>query len=417
MKYVDSHLCSPTTADVRVVCTRRSFLAQLGGAVVGAAICGVSPFIPRANAIAPLVVVAIVQAAISVASLFSHGGDGMGSLLGLQVEMLKNIESELSVIEQQIQQILANLAELKEILGDLPKQGVIENNRNTIESLAARYREIRNTYLEEGGMTTNLANELEHDVISPLRAARGKLMNYPDPQSQFLLVPTICTACFVESYAMALAYTSDARTKRPKNALRVYRRWFVQVSRGESESSLEGTISMLKQKQLADAKTAHEAAATPNTTLCFTDGHEDRSHGIRSWVKNCSNDQISTTVAPTSDATISKTVNEMITKHLLQPDEQPVQVSISPQLSGAWEQRYTGNPIHPIGSDKCPGTGNSLACSTNDATARANAAVLSERLGSNGLRLMSFHALRHAAERAIAFIDRLEPSLKKEARA
>jgi hypothetical protein len=406
--------------------TRRLFLAQLSRAILGAAALGISPFVPQANAIAPLVVVAIAQAAISAANLFSHGGDGIESLLLLQAEMLNHIESELGVIEQQIQQILANLAELKDILGELPKQVVIEDNRNTIESLATRYREIRGTYEEEGRtLTPQLANELDRDLISPLRTARGKLMSYPDPQSQFFLVPTICTACFVESYAMALANTSGADPKRPKNALRRYREWLVHVSRGKSQSSLEGTISALKKTQLADAKTAHEATATPTTTMCFTTEHDERrqlgyGYFIAS-VRNCSNDQLSTTVKPIPDLDISKTVNEMIQRHLLQPTERPVQVSISPQLIGAWVQAYTGikgQPMHPIpnrSQDLCPGTGNSLACSTNDATARTNAAALSERLTSNGLRLVSFHALKHAAESAIVFIDKLEPSLKKEA--
>ena len=399
--------------------SRRVFLAQLSRALLGAAAFEMSPFVPQANAIAPLVVVAIVQAAISVASLFSHGGGGMESLLQLQVEMLKHIESELGVIEQQIQTILANLAELKEILGDLPKQIVIEDNRVTIESLHARYREIRNTYDEDGGvLTPELAKELDRDLISPLRAARGKLMSYPEPISQFCVLPTVCTACFVESSAMALYNTSRADPKRTKNALRVYREWFVQVSRGKSESTLEGTISILKQTQLADAKTAHDAAATPATTMCFTSGEEVRQHGLMWWVKHCSNDRVSTTVTPFADASVSKAVDEMIKKRFLLRDEQPVQVSISPQLIGAWAQAYTGNPIHPIpnrSQDLCPGTGNSLACSSNDASARANAEALSKRLSENGLRLMSFHALQDSAERAIAFIDKFEPSLKKEA--
>ncbi|WP_263365244.1 septation ring formation regulator EzrA [Edaphobacter bradus] len=398
--------------------SRRLFLAQLSRVLLGAAALGISPFVPQANAIAPLVVVAIAQAAISVASLFSHGGSGIESLLQLQVAMLNHIESELGVIEQQIQRILANLAELKEILGELPKQVVIEDNRNTVESLLARYREIRGTYEEDGGvLTPQLANELDRDLISPLRAARGKLMSYPEPQAQFFLVPTICTACFVESFAMALANTSGSDPKRPKNALRRYREWFVHVSRGKSQSSLEGTISMLKRTQLEDAKTAHDAVAAPTTTMCYTSDEEVRQHGLMWWVKHCSNDRISTAATPFPDANISKTVDEMIKKRLLQPDEQPIQVSISPQLSGAWAQAYTGNPLHPIpnrSQDLCPGTGRTLACSTNDTSARANAAALSERLTSNGLRLVSFHALQHAAERAIAFIDKLEPSLKQE---
>src|SRR5579859_774746 len=41
--------------------SRRVFLAQLSRALLGAAAFEMSPFVPQANAIAPLVVVAIVQ--------------------------------------------------------------------------------------------------------------------------------------------------------------------------------------------------------------------------------------------------------------------------------------------------------------------------------------------------------------------
>jgi len=390
--------------------SRRKFLAQSSRALLGAAAFGMSPFIPQANAIAPLVAVAIVQTAISVASLFSHGGDGMESLLRLQVEMLKHIESELSIIEKGIQEILTRLDELKEIVGELPRQVVLEENRIAIEGLSARYAEVRDTYIEEGRqLTPQLDTELQRDLISPLRSARDKLMSYPQPQ--FVLVPTICTACFVESLAMAMATTSPERTKQ---ALLRYRKWFVQVSRGKSESSLEGKVRMLQTAQFADAKTAHDAAASPTTTMCFTDGHEQRfNSGLVSWWKKCFNDQISTTVTPLRDATISESAKDMLRRHLLRPDEQPLEVSISTQLLGGWEARYTGNPIHSIGNDACPGTGHTLACTTNDSSARANATALSDRLTSNGLQLMSLQALRDAAERAIAFIDRLEPSLKK----
>jgi hypothetical protein len=390
--------------------SRRLLLAQLSRTLLGAAAFGISPFVPRANAIAPLVAVAIVQTAMSVANLFSHGGDGVESLLRLQVEMLNHIESELSIIEKQIQEILTRLEEIKEIIGELPKQVVIEQNRAAIEGLSSRFGEVRDTYIEEGRvLTPELETELQRDLISPLRYARDNLMSYPQPQ--FFLVPTICTACFVESFAMAFGNTSPQRRKQ---ALLRYRRWFVQVSRGKSEASLEGKISALQQLQFADAKTARDAAASPATTRCYTETHEEHfSSGLMSWWYKCYSDQISTTVVPMTDASISQALNEMVKKHLLQPDEKPVEVSITPTLLDGGVGRYTGNPTRSIlQPDRCPATGRTLACSTNDNSARANATTLSNRLTSNGLQLMSLHALRHAAERAMVFIDKLEPSLK-----
>ena len=107
----------------------------------------------------------------------------MESLLRLQVEMLKHIEAELGVIEKGIQEILTRLDELKEIVGELPKQVVIEENRIAIEGLSSRFGEVRETYIEEGGsLTPQLDTELQNDLISPLRSARDKLMSYPQPQ-------------------------------------------------------------------------------------------------------------------------------------------------------------------------------------------------------------------------------------------
>jgi hypothetical protein len=390
--------------------SRRLFLSQFSRAILAAGAFGMSPFVPRANAIAPLVVVAIVQTAISVANLFSHGGDGIESLLRLQVEMLQQIQSELSIIEKQIQEILTRLEEIKEIIGELPKQVVIEQNRAAIEGLSSRFGEVRDTYIEEGRvLTPELETELQRDLISPIRYARDNLMAYPQPQ--FFLVPTICSACFVETFAMGLANTSSERRKQ---ALLRYRRWFLNVSRGKSEASLEGRITALQQLQLADAKTARDAAANPTSTRCYTETHEEHfSSGLMSWWYKCYTDQISTTVTPMKDASISEALDEMVRKHLLQPDEKPVEVSISPTLLDVGVGRYTGTPRRSIlQPDRCPGTGRTLVCSANDDSARANATTLSNNLTSNGLQLMSLHALRHAAERAIAFIDRIDPSVK-----
>ena len=149
---------------------RRLFLFRSSGTILGVIGFGLSPFITPANAIAPLVAVGIAQAAISVVGLFSHGGAGMESLLRLQTEMLKQIESELNVIEQQIEKILNSLEEVKEILGKLLKEIVIEDNRNTIETLAQRYREIKNAYVEEGRtLSTAIKTELEHDILPKIR--------------------------------------------------------------------------------------------------------------------------------------------------------------------------------------------------------------------------------------------------------
>ena len=236
-------------------------------------------------------------------------------------------------------------------------------------------------------------------------------MSYRDYQTQCLLLPTVCTACFVESYAMALLSSDPFRAK---SALRVYRSWLIEVSRGNSESTLEGTIGILRKTQLIDAKTVSEAAASPASSPCL--GGTEKvsfSSGIYLLEKTCYDDSITTIVTPLPEPEVSKAVTEMLRKGLLRKEEEPVRVSVSPQLTNGRKQRYGAKGA--LGTtDACPGIAQTYACADNDNAARTGAVALSTRLESNGLRLMSFLALKHAAERAIAFIDRLQPSLKSE---
>jgi hypothetical protein len=395
--------------------SRRQFLAGLTRAILVAAALGISPIIPRVYAIAPLVVLAIVQTAIGVASLFTHGGDGMESLLHLQVEMLKHIESELSTIEQGIQEIFNRLDELKELFGELPAQVVIEQNRAAIRGLSQRYAEIRDTYLAQGRvLSPELTAELQENLISPLRSARDVLMGYPQPQ--FALVPTISTACFVESLAMAMANTSTQRTQQ---ALVRYRRWFVQVSRGTSESSLEGKIRTLRKTQIANVGKARAlSAATPTVTRCYTDkqpgtlGSGNDRIRIPLDVYKCLDDENILTVVPSRDANTSQAVNDMLKRRLLQTDEQPFEINIAPKHTGGWTASYVAGQSQPTSAEFCAGTGHTLSCASYESSASDDASKLSNSLTSDGLQLMSLLALKDAADRAITFIDKLDPSVR-----
>jgi hypothetical protein len=369
-------------------------------------VLGVPPFVSRAYAIAPLVVAAIAQTCASVIGLFSHGGDGVESLLRLQVEMLRQIEAELGAIQQGIQQILSRLDEIKDLIGALPKEVVVEFNRTAIAGLNLRYSEISEEF-QKGGMTPELHEDLSNQLIPQIRTARDNLMSYPQPQ--FSLVPMICSALFVECYGMALLNTNSIRTTI---ALARYRRWFLSVSRGTTDSSLQGRIKALQHVQFADARAALSASASPPTTMCFTSGYDEYA---RRFEKKCTSDVMSTAVTPIQDDAVAKTAAKMIRRHILQSDEQPRVVTISPNHVGTFEQFYGPGPTYAPESrpDKCPASGHTTPCTAIENAAAANAADLTNRLTTNGLQLISLHALRDAAEHAIAFIDRLDGSPKK----
>jgi len=395
---------------------------------VGAAVMNLWPFIPEAYAIAPLAVAAVVQTAISIAGLFSNGGDGIASLLHLQVEMLNHIEGELGVIEQQIKTILENLDKLAEKLQQLPKETVLEQNRAAIGGLSLKYIEVRDTYLGlNREVTPELEEDIKHNLIGPLQAARDIIMSYPDPP--VILVPTICTACFVESWAMALVNTSKTQSVATKQALKAYRKWFLRAS-----TSLESNIVTVQKQQFADYKTAREEETHPATKLCFIDGDPKTRSGSlgpgrgigQVWWKKCISDKISTTVKPISDSKTAEAARQMVAQKILLRSEEPYEVSVSfAQVGPAREQTYEApnswEDRKPIGVDQCPnggpngGDGNKLPRKFIEDEATGIAAELTQRLTSNGLNLMTLHALKHAAGRGIAFIEALEPSLKEGA--
>jgi hypothetical protein len=259
---------------------------------------------------------------------------------------------------------------------------------------------------------------LERDLISPLRSARDKLMSYPQPQ--ILLIPTICTACFVESLAMAMANTSPERTKQARKR---YRDWLVAVSTDTSENTLQGKIRSLQLIQQADRAAANTLVNKGvSTTLCYTERHEKqlyKSGGTYGFYGNwyrCFEHKTSAVLAPKED--VWSSVTEMLNNHTLQWWEPPTgvtyQVQRRPDNSEGWVTWYDLTEKRAYTPDYCAGAGHTLACSTNEDPARAKADELSSRLTSNGLQLMSLHALKDAADKGIAFIDRLEPSLKSE---
>jgi hypothetical protein len=108
----------------------------------------------------------------------------------------------------------------------------------------------------------------------------------------------------------------------------------------------------------------------------------------------------------------------MLKDRLLQWWEPPTglnfQVQRRPDNDEGWVTWYDLTEVRAYTPDHCSGTGHTVACSTTEDPQRAKADELSSRLTSNGLELMSLHALKDAADKGIAFIDRLEPSLRSE---
>lgn len=251
--------------------SRRSFLGQLTRAAIGVGLLGFSPLVPRLYAIAPAVVIAIVQAAVTVASLFSKRGDPQAD----QAAMLAAVEKELEIVEQDFQEILRRLDELKQLTLALPEEVVKEGNKTLIYGLGRKYAEIEKVYYAEGTLTPQNQKQLDDWLLGPLQQARNQLMGLPQPQ--FALVPIMCYACYVESKAMAMDKEGTTAAQR-RVARNSYREWLVTVSRGKSDTTLEGKIAALRSQQLYPPTSNGGCVGAGYTNRCTK--NQDR------WAKN-----------------------------------------------------------------------------------------------------------------------------------
>jgi len=108
---------------------RRRFLGVLGLGTTGLSLLDGTIFAPPANAIAPMVVIAIVQTAISIVKLFSSKEGDQASQVG---SMLAAISRELVAIEAGIQEILKRLDEIKELIGEIPSFGGVSCSKHVV---------------------------------------------------------------------------------------------------------------------------------------------------------------------------------------------------------------------------------------------------------------------------------------------
>ena len=194
--------------------SRRRFLGIVTRGLMGVGALGCGAFLATpAAAIAPAVALLIAQTAISVVRLFSHGDDGIGSLMRLQVEMLMQISQQLEAIQAGVLEILNRLDQVEALIGRIPEQVVVELYRAKIAGLNGRYDELMATYkrdVDSNGIAyaqSNNAAELESELLKPLREARDVLMTY----HSFGLVPILCSASFVETHAMIMANYRKSR--------------------------------------------------------------------------------------------------------------------------------------------------------------------------------------------------------------
>ncbi len=101
--------------------TRREILSTMARLSLAGVLFGPFSFVPVANAQYAQIIIAVIQAAISVAGLFAGDG-GVSQMLQLQVEMLKRISEQLRTIQDGIVYMLNQLNHLEALIGEIPNR-------------------------------------------------------------------------------------------------------------------------------------------------------------------------------------------------------------------------------------------------------------------------------------------------------
>jgi hypothetical protein len=228
--------------------SRRSFFRRT--LALSALVFGGLPFSvpPAFAAIEVTAALAVINTALALGRLFSSSGS-VGDLLKLQTQMLQTISAQIAVVQRGIDEILTRLGEIQAMIGQLPAEVVNELYRRRLNALLGTYTEIMSAYqadVARRGVATahrQNADELENELLKPLREVRSVLLTTP----AYVNVPLLSAALHTEVHAMIMC---GYRTVRIKPALDRYREWFTTTLRTDS-ASIESRIATLREQRRA----------------------------------------------------------------------------------------------------------------------------------------------------------------------
>jgi hypothetical protein len=391
---------------------RRQFLTLTSRALLGTALASSLFFPPAAAAQDPATAILIAQTAISVIQLFSQGEGGVGTLLRLQVEMLKAISEKLDAIQLGVLEILKRLDRIEALIGQIPGQVVVELYRAKISGLNGRYSELMSTYkkdLDSRGIEyaqSNNAGELESELLKPLREARDVLMTY----RSFGLVPILCCASFVETHAMIMA---SYRKTRMLEAVHRYQNWLTSVSDGSDESTLAGAIVATRKKLQKDFASVpkSEVYDCVSRLVVVLPGQPSPCNPNPYTGGDFESVTFKPTIEHKIDPQLDTSVDELLKLKILPEDERPAKISVAFSTPVQTFQACGNRVRLPVGKDEawlnmllknqCPDWKKRLADTEN----------LSQHLTEEGVRLVALHSLKHAADEGRTFLTKIKKSL------
>lgn len=185
--------------------------------------------------------ITIAKIAISASEMFK--GTSSDGISDIQILMLENISKQLKVVQDGINTIIEDIAEVKSLIGELPQQVVQELLQKKIQGNITTFDELMKTYVNYGNDKTkfisNHQNEVE-DLIKSIRDNRNVLMKYEN----YLNIPLLSTALYMEYNCMQLI---DEKTERILPVIETYKSYFTNSLYGSNKNNLEFLIKNIRQ--------------------------------------------------------------------------------------------------------------------------------------------------------------------------
>lgn len=190
--------------------------------------------------VAVTTVIAIVQFAISAAKLFKGSSSNSG-LLKLQIKMLENISLQLDVIKANIDIVSTKLDQVMELVGQMPREVVQELQSNSIQGYIGQFQTCMDFY-KRVGYNPKRFSEIEED-INKLRANINTMVNQMIIYENYLNIPLIASAMFIEHNCMVFLAQSPEKISA---TMGTYRNYFRKMMYDPSSFNLEKRIEKIR---------------------------------------------------------------------------------------------------------------------------------------------------------------------------
>ncbi|HNV88929.1 MAG TPA: hypothetical protein PKL53_08215 [Methylotenera sp.] len=399
---------------------RRNFLTSFPGFLALARwglFVSISAKSQVANASPFSVVIAVLQVVSTISKLMQKSGPGSVDLLNLQTEMLKSIQTELSVIETNLGLVLADLDELKKLIQQTPNEVVIQLYRDQILARQGDYLEIMSTYqaiLSTKGIKNarkKVIPELKTKVLSQLRTSRSDLMTH----YEFGIIPIVCTAAYIEFLVAVMIDEPKNYKERTIKAIDRYEEWLKKVTSGPGEHSLKKAIYDTSLEQKNFRKQAEALNLQYKCTEKFFSDDPAHCTGLSLFL-TCSTVLVESKLHRVRDnPAVAASIREMLKDHSLNITDAPVTVDINFSFLEP-DQNFNGCQENVIQNAKaiCSDEALNVTCSTKKNEILKNAEELSKDLTTGGLSLMTLKALQSASDIGLAFLADMRKKIEEQ---